>query len=86
MPQTIPLEIFTGEQFDAILKKYFIAALRKGLPNIHVTLKPLYSDAAKVSFRVFKLCKILFLAWINSKIGRRVPGQTRKRSAQIGRR
>ena len=50
MPQTIPLEIFTGEQFDAILKKYFIAALRKGLPNIHVTLKPLYSDAAKVSF------------------------------------
>lgn len=48
MPQTIPLEIFSGQEFDTILKKYFIAALRKGLPNIHVTLKPLYSDAAKL--------------------------------------
>ena len=48
MPQTIPLEIFSGDRFEAVLRRYFFAALRKGLPNIHVTLKPLYSDAVKV--------------------------------------
>ena len=61
MPQTIPLEIFSGQEFDTILKKYFIAALRKGLPNIHVTLKPLYSDAVKVSFIGFSLIDVFSL-------------------------
>merc|ERR1711892_993021 len=48
MPQTLPLEIFSGDKFEIVLKTYFIGALRKCLPNIHVTLKLLYSDAAKL--------------------------------------
>jgi len=49
LPKTIPLEIFTGNIFEKTLRSYFLEALRKCLPNIHVTLKPIYSDPEKLA-------------------------------------
>lgn len=43
----IPLELVDGDVFSKRLHHYFKTSLRKCLPNIHVTLRALYSNVAK---------------------------------------
>lgn len=49
LPRSIPLEILSGDAFDLTLRNYLTDSLRKCLPNIHVTLKPIYSDPEKLT-------------------------------------
>ncbi|CBY20343.1 unnamed protein product [Oikopleura dioica] len=62
LPLLIPLELVIGEIFTRRLEHYFKASLRKCLPNIHVTLRPIYSDAQKrneLEQLALRLCELL---------------------------
>lgn len=49
LPRVLPLEKLSGEIFNKRLRLYMKDSLRKCLPNIFVTLKPIYSDEAKLT-------------------------------------
>lgn len=49
LPRVIPLEVLTGSVFNHRLRLYMKDSLRKCLPNIHVTLRPIYSNKSKLS-------------------------------------
>ena len=47
VPKRLPLNFLTGAEFEARLRKYFISAIRKGVPPLFVDLQVLYSDPVK---------------------------------------
>merc|ERR1712130_638085 len=49
LPRVLPLESLMGDVFNARLRLYLKDSLRKCLPNIHVTLRPIYADPAKLA-------------------------------------
>jgi N-alpha-acetyltransferase 15/16, NatA auxiliary subunit len=62
LPLLVPLELVDGEIFTRRLEHYFKASLRKCLPNIHVTLRPIYSDTQKrneLEQLALRLCEYL---------------------------
>ena len=51
-PQRLPLDMAEGMAFKGLLENYMKKALRKGIPPLFVDLRPLYSDANKVSVMI----------------------------------
>ena len=47
VPKRLPLNFLTGAEFENRLRKYFIAAIRKGVPPLFVDLEALYLDPVK---------------------------------------
>jgi len=49
LPRVLPLQSLTGDVFNQTLRRYLKDSFRKCLPNIHVTLRPLYSNVDKLA-------------------------------------
>ncbi|KAF6019761.1 NAA15 [Bugula neritina] len=49
LPKKLPLTFLTGDMFRDHVDEYLRRSLRKGVPSLFTSLKPLYTDSSKVS-------------------------------------